>query len=196
MVYDNVCKYLAEEYPSDFVRWLLNIESVDVEVLKTELKTEPLRADSLILLQVGNKILHSEFQTLPDYNNPIPFDKVESRNQQRELTACTDILAGLQFDRNFIRQILREELMRESVTYQDILQKGQKQGERIGLQLGLQQGKLELVIRQLTRRFGRIPSEQEDKINELSTVQIEDLAEALLDFQSMSDLVSWLENNS
>ncbi|WP_239005373.1 DUF4351 domain-containing protein [Gloeothece citriformis] len=94
------------------------------------------------------------------------------------------------------RQILREEMMRESVTYQDILQQGQKQGERIGLQLGLQQGKLELVIRQLTRRFGRIPEEQQDKMNQLSTVQIEDLAEALLDFQSRSDLVSWLENNS
>lgn len=281
MVYDNVCKYLAEEYPNDFVRWLLNIESVNVEVLKTELKTEPVRADSLILLQVGNKILHSEFQTLPDYKNPIPFrmlrywvrlqekypsaeveqvviflkpttseqvfedsynkpnlnfhyrvirlweqppdlflaipgllplapltrseeprslleqvadkiDRVENRNQQRELTACTELLAGLQFDRDFIRQILREELMRESVTYQDILQKG----KQMGIQLGIEQGKFDMIMRLLTHRFGRIPREQQDKIGELSGWQLENLGEALLEFQSMSDLVSWLNNNS
>jgi hypothetical protein len=34
------------------------------------------------------------------------------------------VLAGLRFDKNLIRQLLREEIMLESVTYQDILKQG------------------------------------------------------------------------
>ncbi|MEQ9483831.1 hypothetical protein [Coleofasciculus sp. F4-SAH-05] len=36
MSYDNVCKYLAEQYPVAFADWLLAIESQEVEVLKTD----------------------------------------------------------------------------------------------------------------------------------------------------------------
>lgn len=73
MNYDNACKYLAEQYPTEFVRWLLAIEQPDVEVLKTELTLEPIRADSVTFLQTANQILHIEFQTLPASNPPIPF---------------------------------------------------------------------------------------------------------------------------
>lgn len=45
--YNNACKYLAEQYPTDFVRWLLGIEVQKIEVLKTELTLEPIRADSV-----------------------------------------------------------------------------------------------------------------------------------------------------
>ncbi|WP_414548443.1 hypothetical protein [Anabaena sp. CCY 0017] len=34
MNYDNACKYLAEQYPADFVRWLLGVEAPQIEVLK------------------------------------------------------------------------------------------------------------------------------------------------------------------
>ena len=35
----------------------------------------------------------------------------------------------------------------------------------------------------------------QNQINALSTTQLEDLGEALLDFSSQNDLISWLENN-
>lgn len=73
MSYDNSCKFLAEEYPTDFVRWLLGIETEDVNVLKTELFLEPIRADSVTFLQTKNRILHIEFQTEPISKPPIPF---------------------------------------------------------------------------------------------------------------------------
>ncbi|MBW4505604.1 MAG: Rpn family recombination-promoting nuclease/putative transposase [Scytonematopsis contorta HA4267-MV1] len=73
MSFDNTCKYLAEEYPKDFVRWLLGVETQDITVLKTELFLEPIRADSVILLQLTNRILHLEFQTDPISKPPIPF---------------------------------------------------------------------------------------------------------------------------
>lgn len=73
MNYDNACKYLAEQYPSEFVRWLLSVEPQDIEVLKTELTLEPIRADAVTFLQTANQILHVEFQTLPGSTPPIPF---------------------------------------------------------------------------------------------------------------------------
>ena len=73
MSYDNTCKYLAENYPAQFIRWLLGIESTEVEVLKTELTLEPIRADAVTFLRTANQILHLEFQTLPPSNPPIPF---------------------------------------------------------------------------------------------------------------------------
>ena len=73
MSYDNACKYLAEEYPADFVRWLLEIDTEEIQVLKTELTPEPIRADAVTFIQVSNRLLHLEFQTLPYSTPPIAF---------------------------------------------------------------------------------------------------------------------------
>ncbi len=78
--------------------------------------------------------------------------------------------------------------MQESVIYQDILQKGEKRGE----QSGRQQGEATLIIRLLTRWFGVLNSEVEQKINSLSTNQLEDLGDTLLDFSSLDDLNNYL----
>ncbi len=44
--YDNLCKNLAEKYPRDFIRWLLNQEPQQIKILITELSIEPIRADA------------------------------------------------------------------------------------------------------------------------------------------------------
>lgn len=72
VTYDNICKYLAEEYPVSFVRWLLPTNTEEIQVLKTELSLEPIRADSVTFLQVANQILHLEFQTEPASEPPMP----------------------------------------------------------------------------------------------------------------------------
>jgi len=82
--------------------------------------------------------------------------------------------------------------MQESVIYQDILQKGLQQGE----ERGKKKEALELIVRQLTRRFGAIEPEVQQQIRSLSITQLEELAEALLDFSSPSDLVNYLTNIS
>ncbi|NER07889.1 MAG: Rpn family recombination-promoting nuclease/putative transposase [Okeania sp. SIO3C4] len=76
MAYDNTCKYLAETYAPNFVRWLLGVNHTNVQVIKTEIIPEPIRSDALILLQVDNKILHLEFQTFPYSEPPIPYRMV------------------------------------------------------------------------------------------------------------------------
>ncbi len=72
MAYDNTLKYLVEQDPETFAQWLLGTASTDVQILKTELSLEPVRADSVIFLQASNQILHLEFQTLPQSSPSLP----------------------------------------------------------------------------------------------------------------------------
>ena len=65
MSYDNACKFLAEQYPGDFLRQFLIANATTAQVLKTELIVEPIRADSVTFVRAGNSIGHLEFETLP-----------------------------------------------------------------------------------------------------------------------------------
>ncbi|MBE9225800.1 Rpn family recombination-promoting nuclease/putative transposase [Phormidium sp. LEGE 05292] len=49
-----------------------------------------------------------------------------------------------------------------------------------------------LILRLLPRRVGEVPESVRVQINTLSLTQLESLAEALLDFSSLSDLETWL----
>jgi predicted transposase YdaD len=265
--YDNACKYLAEQYPAEFVSWLLSVQSQDIQVLKTELTLEPIRADAVTFLRTANQILHIEFQTLPASNPSIPFrmldysvrlkrqyrcdveqvviflqatndeivfteeyqDRTTShryrvirlweqdsapflanpgllplasltqadspqallaqvaertatipdRGQRQNLAGCAEILAGLRFEKDLIRQFFREEIMRESVIYQDILQQGRRQEA------------LSLVMRQLNRRLGEVNPAAIERVRGLSIDRLEELGVALLDFSNMADLMAW-----
>jgi predicted transposase YdaD len=117
--------------------------------------------------------------------------KIEEIEIKRDIVACTEILAGLRFEKQLISQLLREDIMRESVIYQDIFQKGEKQGEK----LGRTEGEQRTIIRQLTRRFGELDSSLVDRIKTLNIEKLDNLADALLDFSNINDLVIWLNDN-
>ncbi|BAY98904.1 hypothetical protein NIES37_28820 [Tolypothrix tenuis PCC 7101] len=55
------------------------------------------------------------------------------------------------------------------------------------------EGKQEIIIRQLNRKVGAIAPELQEQILQLPNTQLEDLGEALLDFNSQEDLVNWLQ---
>ncbi len=113
-------------------------------------------------------------------------------NQRPEISAYTQILAGLKYKKGLIRQLFREGIMRESVIYQEILEEGELRGEQKGEQRGEQREK-SLILRQLTRRVGELPQEMRELVATLSLEQFENLGEALLDFTNMADLQGWLE---
>ncbi|MFQ3580322.1 MAG: Rpn family recombination-promoting nuclease/putative transposase [Chloracidobacterium sp.] len=81
MAYDNLCKYLAETYPGAFVRWLARhypeipgeADTGTVEVLKTELPIEPIRADFVTFIRAADTLLHIEFHLDPTSDPPLPF---------------------------------------------------------------------------------------------------------------------------
>ena len=86
---------------------------------------------------------------------------------------------------------LKEADITQTRFYQEVLEIGEKKG----LQQGVQQGEASLTIRLLKRRCGNLTAIQEQKVRSLSISQLESLGEALLDFQNMSDLENWLQDN-
>jgi predicted transposase YdaD len=52
---------------------------------------------------------------------------------------------------------------------------------------------VKLIIRQLTKRFGELSEEIRQQISGLPMPVLENLADALLDFNSLADLQTWLQ---
>lgn len=276
MSFDNTCKYLAEQYPADYVSWLLRDKQEVLEVLKTELTIEPIRADSVSFLKTTKQIVHIEFQTLPKSDPPIPLrmldyyvrlkrqygceilqfviflqqtsdpmafkeEYIDTRtnhhyqcirlweedpaiflnnpallplapltktnspevllsqvaeriaripqgSERQNITGCTEILAGLRFEKDLIYQFLREEMMQESVIYQDILQKGELKGEL----KGEKREALKWVISFLNHQLGELNSSLIERIQGLSTQQLGSLRDVWFNFKTENDLLVWL----
>ncbi len=114
--------------------------------------------------------------------------KIADRETKQNIAAYTEILAGLRFEKDFIRQLLSEDIMQESVIYQDILQKG----ERIGEQRGEQRGELKFCLFLLNQRFGELDSLIVERVKGLPVEQLENLGAALFNISEVADLVTWL----
>ncbi len=73
------------------------------------------------------------------------------------------------------------------------------QDERGRLAYGEEQGRFKqaiaLVMRLLQKRFGKIPATISNKIENLPLGNLEHLTEAILEFDSLSDLAAWLGDN-
>ncbi|MCC5664409.1 Rpn family recombination-promoting nuclease/putative transposase [Nostoc sp. CHAB 5784] len=106
-------------------------------------------------------------------------EQINDTRTQNNIAASTAILSGLVLNKELIKRLLRSDAMRESVIYQDIQQ----------------EKALSIVIRQLRRKVGTVPPAQLLKIQALDSTQLDDLAEALLDFSSLTDLEAWLAQN-
>jgi predicted transposase YdaD len=86
--------------------------------------------------------------------------------------------------------------MRESIIYQEIEAQGLQRGLQQGRQEGILEGDRSLILRQLTRRFGELPAELSTQVEALSLPQLEALADALLDFSELTDLVDLLQKSA
>ena len=68
-----------------------------------------------------------------------------------------------------------------------------KEGMQIGLRKSRQEGTTALTLRLLHKRFGKLTDRTQARIKALSVEQLEQLGEALLDFQAPQDLTKWLK---
>jgi predicted transposase YdaD len=75
--------------------------------------------------------------------------------------------------------------LKETRVYREIKQEGREEGREAEAR--------SLVFRLLTRRVGELSQEVRSRIETLSLEQLENLGEALLDFNSMTDLQTWLD---
>ncbi|WP_414753417.1 Rpn family recombination-promoting nuclease/putative transposase [Anabaena sp. CCY 9910] len=78
--------------------------------------------------------------------------------------------------------------LEETRVYREAKQEGRGEGR--------EQEARSLILRQLNKRVGAIPDEQQRQIEVLSLEQLEALAEALLDFSTIADLLGWLQNQA
>ncbi|GAB4279840.1 MAG: DUF4351 domain-containing protein [Oscillatoriaceae cyanobacterium] len=117
---------------------------------------------------------------------------IEDESQRQTLSGYAQILAGLRYEKDLIRELFREDMMKESVIYQDILAQGVAKGRTEGLTQGRIQGELGLIQRLMARRFGAVDPEIMERIQRLSIDQLESLGESLFDFTEMADVVAWL----
>jgi len=89
-------------------------------------------------------------------------------------------------------QLSREEIqamfllsdIKQTRVYQEARQEGREEGER--------NGEVRLVLRLLSKRFGKVDDRRIQVINNLTLEQLDNLGEALLDFGELADLDSWL----
>jgi predicted transposase YdaD len=86
---------------------------------------------------------------------------------------------------------LQDVSLSETQFFKEVFQQGEDQGR----QEGRQEGEANSALRQIGRRCGEIPIEQQTQIRSLPIAQLENLGEALLDFGGMADLVEWLRVN-
>jgi predicted transposase/invertase (TIGR01784 family) len=92
--------------------------------------------------------------------------------------------------------------LKKTRVYQEAMQEGEQRGLQIGEQRGLQIGKQEglqrqaaMLVRMLTRKFGKISPSIKSKISKLSVAQLENLAEVIFDLQTTADLSAWLKEH-
>lgn len=136
--------------------------------------------------------------------------RIEPSERPRVMAACLALLAQLELDSargelisGFIGTYLRLTIEEER-GFQAELEKFEPQRrERImeivtgwmekGMEAGARQGKRDLILRQLRKRLGSLDLDIDAHINELSGEQLDQLAEAVLDFTSQFDLTAWLD---
>ncbi len=85
-------------------------------------------------------------------------------------------------------------VLRESPWYQEILKEGLELGRQEGLQQGKQEEAVALIMRQLTRRFGLLAPEVQERLLRLSLEQLEELSEVLMEFVAIAELDNWLQH--
>ncbi|WP_334311022.1 DUF4351 domain-containing protein [Dolichospermum circinale] len=115
--------------------------------------------------------------------------KLRENEQLRDLEPLLSFFASFVLEIPIVQQIMRWDMtvLRESPWYNEILKQGLQQGE--------QQGEANLIIRQLSKRFGNLDPAIASQIRQLSISQLETLGESIFDFSAMADLETWLQQN-
>lgn len=116
-----------------------------------------------------------------------------TQDERARQLARARLLAGLRYAQEMIYDILQGgSMIEESTVYQDIWQKGRGFGQ----QEGVVEGEKKLLLRQLNRRFGIVPTSTQKRISQLTAEKIEELGVALLGFTDRKELSAWLRTHS
>jgi hypothetical protein len=141
--------------------------------------------------------------------------KIQPKERAKVKAQCLRLLATLRLDparmqliSGFVDTYLRLNEEEEAIFKAEIDTIGLVEEEQVmeivtswmerGITQGIRQGierEMALVLRLINRRLGGVNPTLEAQIRDLSIEKVEDLGEALLDFQTEADLVNWLNRN-
>ncbi len=114
---------------------------------------------------------------------------VQTLRTDTDLTDFEPLLAFFAtfvLDSALVQQIMRWDMiiLEESPWYNEILQRGEARGR--------QEEAAALILRQLPRRVAALPPDLQAQVRSLPLTSLETLSEALLDFTTVADLITWL----
>jgi Domain of unknown function (DUF4351) len=143
--------------------------------------------------------------------------KIEPQDRARVKVECLRMVATLKLDAarvfvlsGFVDSYLKLNLVEEMEFQTEVANiKGESQKDRVmeivtswmerGIEQGIEQGgkqeALRLVSRVLTKRVGELDAVLNQRLQDLSIGQLEDLHDAALDFTQVNQLMSWLISN-
>jgi hypothetical protein len=135
-----------------------------------------------------------ELEALPP-NHPFKARTLELLyNLSRNLEVTN---SPIEEDRTLIMRLAPLYQQDRQLAIQEGIEQGIEQGIERGIEQGMERGRqvegVSLILRLLTRRIGAIPVNLVEQIRQLPIEALENLGEALLDFQNETDLVNWLE---
>ncbi|UBF24260.1 Rpn family recombination-promoting nuclease/putative transposase [Kovacikia minuta CCNUW1] len=113
-------------------------------------------------------------------------ESADAASQQKILELISTVLVYKypELSRQEIETMLGLNELKQTRVYQEALEEGREEGR---------QREATLVLRLLNRQVGNVEPELQPRIQQLSTDQLEELGEALLDFSTLADLITWLQ---
>ena len=130
--------------------------------------------------------------------------RIAPQDRPKVKAECLRLLATLQLDpartqliSGFVDTYLRLNPTEEQVFQRELDTMGLKEEEQVMeiVTSWMEQEAQKLVLRLLNRRVGTLEPPLEQRVRELPLERLEALAEDLLDFSEMSDLVNWLDRD-
>ena len=126
-------------------------------------------------------------------------EKIEQENdpeiqeQVLELIETVLVYKFPKLNRQEIEAMFTYSDLKQTRVYQEAKEEGEQRGLKLGEQRGLVKGQATMLLRLLNRKFGQISPSLRGKVNKLSAKQLENLAEALFDLETIADLSDWLK---
>ncbi|TYQ23746.1 Rpn family recombination-promoting nuclease/putative transposase [Pseudanabaena sp. UWO310] len=120
-------------------------------------------------------------------------NNTEIQEQVLELIETVLVYKFPKLSRQEIEAMFTYSDLKQTRVYQEAREEGEQRGLKLGEQRGLVKGQSTMLLRMLGRKFGQITPSLRGKVNKLSAKQLENLAEALFDLETIADLNNWLK---
>ena len=186
-------RHNSEPTPDKFCQELINlgrIKRVYLEDLRQETNSHGIEIIQLILAteKKAPTIARKLAEKVEQETN------TELRDNIVEFIEAVLVYKFPKLTRQEVEAMFSHSDLKKTRVYQDAVLEGRQEGLQIGEQRGLQRQSA-ILLRQLTRKFGKISPRIKSQISKLSVAQLEDLAEAIFDLQSSADLSAWIKKH-